>query len=176
MALKIDCGCGSKVKRGFVGCDVRKQPGVKFVCDAWEIANHVELNSVDELYSRHMFEHLSFVNGKRTMSAWFDVLKPGGKLEVSMPDMHFHAVQYLEYYHNRKQKSRLGKGTEFGHALASLFGWQRQANKQTWDIHKSGYDQLSLEALCNAVGFERFERTSDKVWNLRAVAYKPTAL
>ena len=45
---------------GFKTCDIRNVPGVDFVCPAWEIERHVELNTVDEIFSRHFFEHPTF--------------------------------------------------------------------------------------------------------------------
>ena len=174
--MKIDFGCGGKPKDGFVGCDVRSNPGVKYVCDCWDIGVYVDECTIDEVTSRHMFEHISFVNGCRTLDAWFKILKSGGRVSMSLPDLHFHVKQYLEFYNNRSQIARSSKKrnfTEYEHAMAGFYGWQREAETEVWDIHKSGYDEISLKEIFEKVGFINFKRLPDKPWNLNVEAYKP---
>lgn len=173
--MKIDFGCGSKPKQGFVGCDVNDSPGIKYVCDCWDIGVYVDECTVEEIYSRHMFEHLSFINGERTLQAWYRILKPGGIIKMEIPDLLYHIKQYLQYHNNRNVLSAVShrkKVTEFEHAIGSLFGWQREADTQMWDIHKSGYDEQTLKNLFTKHKFNNFKRLPSKPWNLLVEAYK----
>ena len=64
--MKIEFGCGATpTKTDFKTCDIRNLPGIDFVCPAWEISNHVQLNTVDEIFSRHFLEHLTFIQANK---------------------------------------------------------------------------------------------------------------
>jgi predicted SAM-dependent methyltransferase len=131
--MNIEFGCGeSPTKVGFKTCDIRNLPGVDFVCPAWEIINHVDKNSVDEIFSRHFFEHLTFKQGEYLLEIWYDILKPGGKIELMVPNMQLHAQQWL----NKDKR-----------AARNIFGHQRGDFLEVWDVHKSGYDVDTLKEL-----------------------------
>lgn len=139
--MKIEFGCGDKPsKAGFKTCDIRNLPGIDFVCVAWEIDKHVNEESVEEVWSRHFFEHLTFIQGEIMLATWFKILKPGGKLEMSLPNIDFHIKQWLD-----------NKNLE--HARAGFWGWQREGDIEMWDVHKSGYNFKQLEILLKKYNF-----------------------
>ena len=150
--LNIEFGCGeSPTWPGAKTCDIRPLSGVTYVCPAWEIDIHVAPGSVDGVFSRHFFEHLTFPQGARTLTVWHRILKPGGVCEIVVPNMEFHIQQWLQ----RKTRK------EFAHACAGFWGWQRGAETDIWDIHKSGYDfQLLSDALTTA-GFRNVVQMGD---------------
>ena len=78
--MKIEFGAGGKAKEGYVSSDIRNLLGVTYVCACWDIHHHVETNSVEAIYSRHMFEHLTFAQGEKTLGVWYKILKKVGKL------------------------------------------------------------------------------------------------
>ena len=144
--MKIEFGCGeTPTKEGFKTCDIRDVPGVDFVCPAWDIDQHVASNSVDEIFSRHFFEHLTFQQGEIVLKKWYNILKPGGKCEMMLPNLAFHLNQLVNHRNNRKQLK---------HALAGMWGWQRGTFDDTWDIHKSGYDKELLIPIFQKQGFK----------------------
>ena len=183
--MKIEFGCaGKRLPDDWVGCDIRDSPGVEYICPCWEIHEHVPVDSVSEIYSRHMFEHLTFKQGATTLQSWFAILKPQGEVRMSLPDLHYHAKEYLEFYARRLPNDNWSKrdGPAYIHAIGSFFGWQREreggerftAFENDWDVHKSGYDQISLEKLVISCGFEKFKRNEDKwPWNLNVSFSKP---
>jgi predicted SAM-dependent methyltransferase len=141
--MNIEFGCGeTPTKPGYKTCDIRNLPGVNYVCPAWDIGKYVGKNTVDNIWSRHFFEHLTFVQGEKVLDIWFDILKPGGSMEMMLPNMEYHIKQWIE----RKTEK------EFKHAQAGFWGWQRGDD---WDTHKSGYDAQSLERLLKQKGFVR---------------------
>ena len=85
--MKIEFGCGPKQTPGFVGCDVRDFPGVKYVCNAWRIIEFVKPESVEEIRSRHFLEHLTPYHADLTLMAWYKILKPSGKIVTEVPDL-----------------------------------------------------------------------------------------
>lgn len=168
---KLDFGCGPSAKPGFAGVDIRPEKGVRFCCQAWEIVRHVPPVSISEIYSRHFFEHLSFPQGKMTLEAWVKILKHGGILQIVLPDMRFHIDQFLDPDQDKPSPAN-PHWTTRQHAIAGLWGWQREADTQMWDIHKSGYDFDLLHATLDAHGFQNIERQEDTAWNLNVKCVK----
>lgn len=133
--MNIEFGCGeSPTKENFKTCDIRDLPGIDFVCTAWEIDKLVKENVVDEIFSRHFFEHLTFQQGEKMLEVWHKILKPGGKCEMLLPNMTFHITQWINRSTDR----------ELSHAKAGFWGWQRGTFDEVWDVHKSGYDEALI--------------------------------
>tara|TARA_R110000772_G_scaffold120186_1_gene226380 strand:- start:1430 stop:1918 length:489 start_codon:yes stop_codon:yes gene_type:complete len=156
--MKIEFGSGANVPKGFVGCDIRDEPGVKFVCPAWEIVDHVPKQSVDRVRSRHMLEHLTQYDSKRTLRAWHTILKSDGVGTVIVPDMLFHIKQWTTQRDNPKA---------FKWAFAGFWGWQRETGiGEVWDVHKSGYDEKLLTLWLHEAGFSKVSRNKTEPQHL----------
>jgi predicted SAM-dependent methyltransferase len=159
--MKLEFGCGEKpTKQGFKTCDVRDLPGIDFVCQAWDIDKHVAENSVDEIFSRHFFEHLTFNQGEVMLDKWKKILKSNGKCEMMLPNLMYHIRQWMSK-------------TNLDHAKAGLWGWQRGEFDDVWDIHKSGYDRELLTNLLLEKGFVNIKSlASDSSKHLHLEFYK----
>ena len=111
--MQIEFGGGEHPRKpNYKQVDIRKLPKIDFVCNAWEIDTLVPKNSVSDVYSRHFFEHLTFHQGSLTLKSWFKILKPGGRVEMILPNMMFHIKQWLDKSNQE-------------HANAGFWGWQR---------------------------------------------------
>jgi len=163
--MKIEFGCGeTPTKQGFKTCDVRDVPGVDFVCPAWDIDKHVKENSVDEIFSRHFFEHLTFKQGEVVLDKWKRILKNNGRCEMMLPNMTFHINQWVNLRN---------EGKNLRHAKAGFWGWQRGEFDDVWDLHKSGYDRELLTALLIEKGFKKIKSlASDTSKHLHLEFYK----
>lgn len=155
--MNLEVGCGDRpVMHRWKRNDIRDLPGIDFVCASWDIHKHVEAGSVDQIYSRHFFEHLTFDEGRRTLESWRLVLKSGGTVEMLVPDMTFHIIQWRD---PDRKTTKTNKGlTSQEWAIRGFWGQQRG----DWDIHKSGYDYDLLRDAVTAVGFVGFYRVPDK--------------
>jgi predicted SAM-dependent methyltransferase len=92
--LRVELGAGSRKLQGWISLD--KDPGADLCHD---LANPLpfEDNTVDELYASHVLEHFSYPHPMCGLLAECRrVLKPGGRLRVSVPN----ARIYLEAYFN----------------------------------------------------------------------------
>lgn len=140
--VKVYMGSGTDNRDGFLSCDIRKVGNVKIVCKAWELSNHA--TEVEEIFSRHMVEHLTFDEVHATLADWYHALAVGGIVEVWVPNMDFHIRQWLdadwtdEAWNDRESDMRWG--------AAGFYGWQRECNPRAsnytgtyWDVHKSGF-------------------------------------
>ena len=69
--MKIEFGGGKSPKKiDWIQCDIQDLPNIDIVCDAWKITDHVEKNSVEEIYSRHFLEHLTFAQAEACIKSW----------------------------------------------------------------------------------------------------------
>ena len=161
--MKLEFGCGeTPTHAGYKTCDIRDLPGIDYVCPATEIDRHCEPNSVTHITSRHMFEHLTFYDGERYLEACMRILRSGGELHMSLPNMDFHVQQWLN-------------GSKLEHARAGFWGWQRETDTgQVWDVHKSGYNYTQLSALLASKGYVRTQSLRKPLHkHLEIKAYKP---
>jgi predicted SAM-dependent methyltransferase len=46
-----------------------------------------EDNSIDEIYSGHLLEHFDIHEGKKALNEWYRVLKLGGIITITVPDI-----------------------------------------------------------------------------------------
>jgi predicted SAM-dependent methyltransferase len=163
--MKLDIGCGASVRAGYLGVDLRELPGVAYVCAAKDILSFCQEGSVEEIYCRHMLEHLTRRELVVVLSVWFKALQGRGKLEVIVPDLAYHASQIL----SPNQASEWSeKASNLTHALGSIYGWQ----SNEFDFHKQGFIEELLIKLLEEAGFVEVYRADDKPWNLRVIGVK----
>ena len=79
--MKLNIGCGNKVLKGFEGVD-RKDYGQKHVFNL-EKPWLLETNSVDEVFSSHLLEHIKYIN--HFMSELYRVCKKDAIIKIIVP-------------------------------------------------------------------------------------------
>jgi len=167
----LEFGCGDAPRRpDLLGVDIRALPTVAYVCNAWEIDQHVAPSSMDEIFSRHFFEHLTFEQAAVTLESWKTVLKPGGLVTMIVPDMAFHVQQWL----NPARKTTINPNgmSDQEWAVSGFWGHQREGAYDVWDVHKSGYDEALLRDFVTEHGYTNFMRIEDMPKNLHVAFYK----
>lgn len=167
--MKIEFGCGeTPAYPGYKTCDVRDLPGIDYVCNAWEIDSKIDPNTVEHIYSRHFFEHLTFQQGRIFLDACFKILKKDGCYEMVLPNFLWHVRQWLT------EDNAMGFNIEdpFTRGIEGLWGKQRGNVEEVWDVHKAGYKKWQLEQLMQDTGFDRMEWIDSSVKNLHLKAYK----
>ena len=89
--LKLDLGCGAtKLAPDYVGVDALDGPAVDVVGDVIEVLRSLEDQSVGEIYSSHLFEHIEDLDG--LVGEIERVLLVGGRLIARVP--HFSNPYY----------------------------------------------------------------------------------
>ena len=171
--LRLDVGCGEAGPHpGHVGVDIRALPGIGILSSTWGIDAHLPPGSVSAFYSRHTLEHITYPQVRRTLASWFRLLKPGGRVHILVPDLAFHIAQFLDPA-PRSPSPANPAWTQRQHALAGFYGWQREADRKLWDVHKCGYTEEIMGELLGEAGFVRYARLPNKSWHLDIEAYKP---
>nr|VFJ94294.1 MAG: Methyltransferase domain-containing protein [Candidatus Kentron sp. H]VFJ94838.1 MAG: Methyltransferase domain-containing protein [Candidatus Kentron sp. H]VFK01303.1 MAG: Methyltransferase domain-containing protein [Candidatus Kentron sp. H] len=166
---RIYVGCGKKRLGGYVHCDVRSLPGVEIVCQAWDLDRYVQ--GAQEVYSRHMLEHLQFAKVEEFLSAAYRSLKMGGSVKVIVPDMDYHINQWQAAVWRSKQLNNNRSNAR--HACAGFWGWQGEKPDDApfWDTHKSGFNAASLRYFLGKAGFSKIV-TNAQDGHLTATAIK----
>lgn len=172
---KIYVGAGNDRRDGFIHTDVRALPGIDIICPAWELSSNI--HNVDEIYSRHMLEHLTTMEADCALRDWYEALKVGGSIHVIVPDMDYHAQQWLSA--EWSEDTLCNPKSDARHAFAGFWGWQDECNPNLkdyntsyWDVHKSGYNKRRLEFLLGRIGFSNIEVYVEDNYHLHAVAKK----
>lgn len=139
MEMKINIGCGSVYKRGFVNVDGFDSTVADSVMNAYDlefkdnVAGHIECT--------HMLEHLGVVQGIYAISEFYRVLKPGGTLKIATPDVE----QAFENFTRRKFDDR-----------KYLMNWIYGLDTPGMN-HRYGYPEELLRILLSESGFVAIE-------------------
>lgn len=82
----VNIGCGSDSAKEFINVDVLKFPNIHYVHDVTNLSMFPN-SSVDLLYASHVVEHLPREKLFSTLGEWKRILKSGGILRISVPDL-----------------------------------------------------------------------------------------
>lgn len=127
--------------------DVLERPEVDYVCNANNLSLF-EDNSVDVIYASHVLEHFYYNIDNEltdTLKEWYRVLKSGGKLMISVPDLK--TLCWLYLHPNAHPLER-------HHIMRMMFGGQTDI----YDVHKVGLDEDTLAMYLEMAGFKGYER------------------
>jgi len=123
MGIKLDIGSSENGARdGFVEIDIKLDHDVLDLPYAEK--------TVEEIYSSHILEHLSFSDVRDALRHWFALLEPGGKLYLAIPDF-----------------DKIDMTSDIGRF--NLMGGQTDAD----DFHRSMWTQKSIADELGLAGF-----------------------
>jgi len=84
--VKLNLGCGSDIKEGFVNIDLIKQQGVDVVHDLSKSLPY-ESGSVDFILASDVLEHFPKAKCHGILKDWVRVLRSGGQIHVRVPNI-----------------------------------------------------------------------------------------
>jgi len=130
--------------------DIESRPEVDYIANASDLSQFAS-NSADAIYASHVLEHFYYgLNNEliNTLTEWHRVLKPGGQLFISVPDLRTLCWLYLNP--NLMPLER-------HHLMRIIFGGQTNIH----DVHKVGFDFEILAMYLEEVGFQEYEQISE---------------
>jgi SAM-dependent methyltransferase len=95
-SVRLNLGCGTDIKKGYINVDFKKSLGVDLICDFNNTVLPFVDNSVDEIILSHVLEHL--VEPLKLVLECHRVLKKDGVLLVKLPT-NCMEVDHLRYTH-----------------------------------------------------------------------------
>ena len=153
-------GCGPRVLTDFVNADfyqfnlirkILKKSILKKKID-WEIDLRFKLKCDNNFFSgvlvEHVIEHLKILDALRLLKEINRILKPGGLLRISVPDLKL----YIDYYNGIRVHKKFS-------------GWDEIRGEAIWSLnhnfgHQSVYDAELLSDLILKAGFEEVRKCS----------------
>lgn len=116
-------------------------------------ARHLEYsdNSVEQIYSSHLLEHIGLRETQSTLMEWYRVLIPGGKIILNVPDMEWLAEELLNQIAGKDPESKVFNSQQ--KLMEVVYGNQDHEG----EYHKSGFTKSVLEDLLRVVGFKNVD-------------------
>lgn len=142
--MKLHLGCGNKRIEGFMNVDIRPGNNVDIIDNISEL-NSVDNSSVELIYASHVLEHFGRHEYINVLERWYDLLKKGGKLRLSVPDFN----KVVEMYNN-------------GYELKKLWGFLYGGQTYEQNYHYIGFDFKTLSEVLETIGF-----TDVRLWDWR---------
>jgi len=147
--MKLYIGCGSERLEGYISVDVNPEVKPDIVALAWALP--FEDNLIDEIETRHLFEHLTFGQAKAALKEWHRVLKPNGKLYIECPNI----LRCLEMLKSTDARCR-----HFG--MVGLYGYPYDVGLgvdcHVPQMHKWGWWPGSLRAFLRQHEFQEIQQ------------------
>ncbi len=140
MPLKLHLGAGSVRITNFVNVDMFPSPAVDVVADI-RLLIGISENTIDTIYTSNVLEHFQRFEYPLVLQRWHQVLKPGGILRLSVPDLEAVCKYYVE----------TGNLDDIMMALYS--GQQKPLSFHYW-----GWDYKTLERDLKQAGFKEVRR------------------
>jgi SAM-dependent methyltransferase len=135
-SVKVHLGCGDVNHPDFINVDGYPFPHVHYVSQIDKLSMF-KTNSVDVVYASHCLEHFHYNKTKKVIEEWRRVLKDGGELFLSVPDLDKLVAIYKQCGNNPDV------------IIGQLMGGQN--NK--YNYHFTAFNIVNLSRLLAEIGF-----------------------
>ncbi len=134
--MKLNLGCGTDIRDGYLNVDVIKSMGVDVVCDISQKLPFKN-NSIDEIIAQDILEHFTREQLIYTLREMSRVLKVESKLFIRIPNIDAIFDQFAQDSDTR-----------------NLFLYGDTSQTGIWGVHKAGYTKKVFVTLCKLNNFE----------------------
>jgi predicted SAM-dependent methyltransferase len=140
----LHLGAGSVRIPGLINCDLLS-PDADLNVDSTKLSMF-ENNSVDWIESHHMIEHLSFNETEKALSEWNRLLRDGGLLVLTYPDIFKISAAWIK--HSILNKI-IPQSEKLDYIVEMLVGSQEHEGM----FHKNVFDKRRMSRLLEKKGF-----------------------
>lgn len=134
--MKLIICAGERLEPGYTTHDIQDLPNIDIKCDFWELPQHVEAGSCEEIHFTHALEHFPMSRTYEALKLIWVLLQDGGKLYLEVPNFKWHAEMILADPRDRQ-------------IVEYAFGGQLNE----WDYHYNGFTPEILEEDLEMAGF-----------------------
>lgn len=155
--LGLNLGAGNNPINGWINADIDSKYWSVMYLNATK-KFPFRKNTFDYIISEHLLEHLSIEDAKKMLKECFRILKKGGKIRISTPDIKFIISLYNKNknnsYYIKKITNRFLKdiyGTDYRPLFIinnAFYNWE----------HKFLYDEEFLREILKKTGFNDVKR------------------
>jgi len=138
---QLHLGCGNVKLPGFCNVDIVSTEATDIIDDISKLEKFPK-NYAQEIYACHVLEHFAHAAIHDILRRWYDVLKPGGILRISVPDID----RIVKIYINNWQHFQTPGNTPW---IGLIYGGQ----SSPYDFHKTGFNFCWLKFLLEKTGF-----------------------
>ncbi len=143
---RINMGCGEVKLAGYINCDIQGCSDIR--CNMQNLP--FKDNFADEISCHHSLEHIPQNEIVPTLKDWFRVLKPGGILDLGIPDIELCTKEFL----NANEKQR------WNWNIYTIYGIQTDKGQ----FHMNGLSLNRAKELLNSVGFNILDSYNYDGW------------
>jgi predicted SAM-dependent methyltransferase len=154
----LHIGAGGNILAGWLNTDLEPQRPEIIYLDVTDPLPF-DANTIDFVYSEHLFEHLRHEEGAFHLRECFRVLKPNGRVRVATPDLQFLIDIYTQPSHSEAQSKYVNRilaqafpATGFYHGAFVLNHFVKH-----WG-HQFIYDEVTLGGALRSTGFSQLRR------------------
>ena len=171
---RLEIGSGNSPQNGFEHLEINPDcPHIEYNCDCREIP--VADNTFDEILAVHVIEHMEWQQGIVALKEWSRVLKPGGMLCISTPNLDYIINSYLDDSDKNWKRELKTPGWSFPepchHDKTAWLNFKIFSTDIPFNLHKACYDAKWMTKLLNEAGFDKVEIIQDPS-SLNVRAYK----
>lgn len=139
--MKLYVGSRDYKPEGYLTIDIDARMKPDFVADLCDLSQ-IDGESCDEVIASAVLEHIDWPDGFLALSELTRVLKVGGKLKVSVPDLGMMARMILS-------------GESIYHIVGMMYGLG--GRKNNFEQHRYGYTSGMLVDILETLGFAEFD-------------------
>jgi predicted SAM-dependent methyltransferase len=148
----LHIGCQSHVIAGWLNVDITPKLKDIVLMDAVQTFPFRE-NTFHYVFTEHMIEHVSLKDGINLINESFRVLKPGGRLRISTPDLAF-LCRLVDDNENVLHKKYIAFSQRYFESNSLLTAGTVVNNFFTDWGHKYIYDRYTLNQIMMSAGFK----------------------
>jgi predicted SAM-dependent methyltransferase len=154
---RLHIGCGPHLLQGWLNSDFEPRSRAVLRLDATR-RFPLPSSTFDAVFSEHMIEHVPFAGGAAMLAEAFRVLKPGGRIRITTPDLAFLLALYgpaptpLQQAYLEWSSRTFVRGAPPGDPVFVINNYVRD-----WG-HQFIYDDRTLRRALADAGFTQLER------------------
>jgi predicted SAM-dependent methyltransferase len=137
----LHLGCGTVRVPGFLNVDVDPHTAAQVIDDITKLGKFPD-GYAERIYACHVLEHVSHDEVPQVLATWHRVLRPGGQVWISVPDID----RIVKIYSKNWEHFQTRPNTPW---IGLIYGGQTDP----FDFHKTGFNFCWMTELLERAGF-----------------------
>jgi predicted SAM-dependent methyltransferase len=155
----LHLGCGEHVLDGWLNVDALPHQRNVIAVNLRRRLRFLDDASVDFIYHEHFFEHLDRRSANTLLAECRRVLRDGGRMRISMPDLDRMVRRYLAGWADEDGEFREYRRAFFGEPLLDTPGEMLNLSFRGWE-HRFVYGEKDIVRMLELNGFRNVRRVA----------------